>query len=141
MSTSPSLLERCLHVLDKEISDNTPDQAKLIKDLDAAIAEQAEPQEPVGTVRQANGCTYVEWDHVPPEAGTVCYAAPPAPKETERLKIQIEALQSLRVPQAREPMSEDEIIKIRKAVGDDISKPFGSSIAFAHAIESHHGIK
>ena len=46
MSTSPSLLERCLHVLDKEISDNTPDQAKLIKDLDAAIAEQAEPQEP-----------------------------------------------------------------------------------------------
>lgn len=38
-----SLLERCLHVLDKEIFDNTPEQAKLMEDLEAAIAEQKDP--------------------------------------------------------------------------------------------------
>jgi len=47
-------------------------------------------QEPLGTVRQTNGCTYIEWNHVPPEAGTVCYAA----------------------PQAREPISEEELQRL-----------------------------
>ena len=48
--------------------------------------EQQVEQEPIGTVRQANGCTYVEWNHVPPEAGTVCYAAPQAREQVEQDK-------------------------------------------------------
>ena len=130
MNTATQLLgqaeqEPCVHEKSPEACYRVRCQlGKKCIDDDLSFRHTTQPpkqveQEPIGTVRQANGCTYVEWNHVPPEAGTVCYAA----------------------PQAREPMSEDEIIKIRKAVGDDISKPFGSSIAFAHAIESHHGIK
>jgi len=75
--------------------------------------EQVE-QEPIGTVRQANGCTYVEWNHVPPEAGTVCYST----------------------PQAREPMTDEQI-------GDvcDVDLDVMSTLRFARAIEAHHGIK
>ena len=36
-----------MHVLDKEIFNNTPEQAKLMEDLEDAIAEQAKPLEPM----------------------------------------------------------------------------------------------
>ena len=51
---------------------------ELALELERLLPISSQSREPIGTVRQANGCTYVEWNHVPPEAGTVCYAAPKA---------------------------------------------------------------
>ena len=70
---------------------------ELALELERLLPISSQSREPIGTVRQANGCTYVEWNHVPPEAGTVCYAA----------------------PKAREPMSEQEpVAQYSKELGD-----------------------
>lgn len=86
-----------------------------LKDIEAYLAKQQVEQEPIGTVRQANGCTYIEWNHVPPEAGTICYAT----------------------PQAREHLSEGDIYKIFKRCRLGVN----GCTEFARAIEAHHGIK
>ena len=87
--------------------------------------EQAKPQEPdfylsPQQLAQLKLCDTLlcELSTVKMEGATACYTR----------------------PQALEPMSEDEIINIRKAVGDDISKPYGSSIAFATAILAKYNI-
>lgn len=83
MNTLTQLLERLEFLC---IGSEDPDLYKDIKAyLRSNAAKQKAEQEPIGTVRQANGCTYVEWNHVPPEAGTVCYAAPQAREPAQYL--------------------------------------------------------
>jgi hypothetical protein len=77
-TTERELLEQCMD----EIKDNSCNiggqysqkTMRLLAKIEAYLAKPV--QEPIGTVRQTNGCTYVEWNHIPPEAGTVCYSAP-----------------------------------------------------------------
>jgi hypothetical protein len=134
----------------------------------AKLLEQAKPvQEPVGTVRQTNGCTYVEWNHIPPEAGTVCYAAPQSLEQPPLVQIASDIMGACmngdlsakwedvadlivannfdglsKLTQSLEPMSEDAIegVFIKYYDGED-SLMYGDVHDFVRVIESHHGIK
>lgn len=72
-TTERELLQECHQLIDKNLTFiNGTDN--LLQKIEVCLAKPV--QEPIGTVRQTNGCTYVEWNHIPPEDGTVCYAAP-----------------------------------------------------------------
>ncbi|CAB4135059.1 hypothetical protein UFOVP275_61 [uncultured Caudovirales phage] len=121
MNTSPSLLERCHKFIDQNGS-FVDESENLLKDLEAAIAEQAKPrQEPVVLIT----------------------AVAVGGRVTGQLKKGADAAKIIGKklyarPQAREPMSEDEMDKLAEIhMGDD--GVYYSD--FARAIEAHHGIK
>jgi len=45
MNTVTQLLERCQRVIDEDIFDNTPEQAKLLEDIEAYLAKQQVEQQ------------------------------------------------------------------------------------------------
>ena len=133
MNTSLSLLERCLHVLDKEIFDNTPEQAKLMEDLEVAIAEQKDPISHYA--RGFTDATHRAEQAKPQEpaplgAAMLWHCPPPASWPTETAR-----------PQALEPMSEDEIKSILISIDPMTVRVPKGILSLVRAIEAHHGIK
>jgi hypothetical protein len=128
VSALPEKMPR--RVYEKEVAQTNA----LIKDIEACLAKPV--QEPVGTVRQTNGCTYVEWNHAPPESGTVCYAAPQSREQPPLVQIASDIMGACmngdlsakwedvadlivannfdglsKLTQSRKPMSDDEILE------------------------------
>lgn len=111
------LLERCHKFIDQNGS-FVDESENLLKDLEAAMAEQAKPQDPAfylypQHLAQLKLCDTLlcELSTVKMEGATACYTR----------------------PQAREPMSEDEL--------DELVVNNKNFKALARAIEAHHGIK
>ena len=99
-------------------------RADAIDILSAALAQQAEPGEPVGTVRVDAGEVHIipairDADRSALKDGQAVYAAPPQ----------------------RKPLTEDEIRQIGETYTDEVWRDDGWSIDFARAVEAKHEIK
>ena len=146
MNTSLSLLERCYEFIDQNGS-FVDESENLLKDLEAAIAEQKDP-----ISHYARGFTdamhKVEQEKPQDPAFYLC------PQHLAQLKLCDTLLCELSTvkmegatacytrPQALEPMSEEEMDKIWNDYCDPYStvKAEASTLLF-RAIEAHHGIK
>jgi ribosomal protein L11 methylase PrmA len=121
MNAATQLLERCQRVIDEDIFDNTPEQAKLLEDIEAYLAKQQVEQEPVGYVTSETINDYNKWTDMWKE---------------KREPFVIPLYTS---PQAREPLSDDDIESVWRTV--EASDFRDCVVPFARAIEAYHGIK